>query len=209
MIPELWLAFVGTVAVLALTPGPSVLLATSNTINYGMNKSTGTILGDLSANLIQIILASIGLASIISASAELFGILKWGGVFYLIFIGVKKIFFNPATFQFDTELKPKSFKALYAQGFFVSASNPKAVIFFATLFPLFIDVHESFVLQIVVLALTFLVIDGISLLVYSSFANRIKSFLQNSRKVHMQNKIVGSLQVLSGLMLSLVRRADN
>ena len=209
MIPELWLAFVGTVAVLALTPGPSILLATSNSINYGLNKSTGTILGDLSANLIQILLASIGLASIISASAELFGLLKWGGVCYLIFIGVKKIFFSPAAFHFGKELKPKSFKALYIQGFFVSASNPKAVIFFATLFPLFIDVHESFLLQIVVLAFTFLIIDGLSLLIYSSFATRLKGFLQNSRKVHMQNKIVGSLQLLSGIMLSLVRRTDN
>lgn len=209
MIPELWIAFVGTVTVIALTPGPSVLLATSNTIHYGLTKSTGTILGDLSANLIQIILASIGLASIITASAELFGILKWGGVCYLIFIGVKKILFNATTFQFVKELKPKSFKALYVQGFLVSASNPKAVIFFATLFPLFIDVHKSFAAQIIVLALTFLVIDGLSLIIYSSFASRLKSFLQNSRKVHMQNKIVGSLQILSGLMLSIIRRTDN
>lgn len=208
MIPELWIAFVGTVTVLALTPGPSVLLAASNTMNYGMNKCVGTILGDLSANLIQIILASVGLASIIMASAELFIQLKWAGVCYLIFMGVKKIFSAVDPISYNNELKSKSFRTLYMEGFLVSASNPKAVIFFATLFPLFIDLKLNLIPQIVVLTCTFLIIDGSSLLIYSRFANRFKGYLENSEKVHLQNRIVGGLLVFSGVMLSMIRRAD-
>ena len=208
MIPELWIAFVGTVTVLALTPGPSVLLAASNTMNYGMNKCVGTILGDLSANLIQIILASVGLASIIMASAELFILLKWAGVCYLIFMGVKKIFSSVDPIYYKNELKSKSFRTLYMEGFLVSASNPKAVIFFATLFPLFIDLNLNLIPQIVILAFTFLIIDGSSLLIYSRFASKFKSYLENSEKVHLQNRIVGGLLVFSGVMLSMVRRAD-
>ena len=208
MIPELWIAFVGTVTVLALTPGPSVLLAVSNTMNYGTNKCVGTILGDLSANLIQIILASVGLASIIMASAELFILLKWAGVCYLIFMGVKKIFSAVYPICYNNELKSKSFRTLYMEGFLVSASNPKAVIFFATLFPFFIDLNLNLIPQIVILAFTFLIIDGSSLLIYSRFASKFKSYLENSKKVHLQNKIVGGLLVFSGVMLSMVRRAD-
>jgi len=208
MKPELWIAFVGTVTVLALTPGPSVLLAVSNTMNYGTNKCAVTILGDLSANLIQIILASVGLASIIIASAELFILLKWAGVCYLILMGVKKIFSAADTIRYKNEFKSKSFRALYTEGFLVSASNPKAVIFFATLFPLFIDLNLNLIPQIVILAFTFLIIDGSSLLIYSRFASKFKSYLENSKKVHLQNKIVGGLLVFSGVMLSMVRRAD-
>lgn len=51
----IWLSFVGTVIILAITPGPSVLLATANSMKYGKGKTIGTIVGDLSANLCQII----------------------------------------------------------------------------------------------------------------------------------------------------------
>ena len=87
----MWLSFVGTVIILAITPGPSVLLATANSMKYGKSKTVGTIVGDLTANLCQIIFASIGLATIVTSSGELFQIIKWCGVTYLIYIGITKI----------------------------------------------------------------------------------------------------------------------
>ncbi len=54
MYPALWISFVGTVLIQVWTPGPSVLLATANSMKYGVGKTTGTIPGDLSANLIQV-----------------------------------------------------------------------------------------------------------------------------------------------------------
>ncbi len=163
----LWISFVGTVLVLTLTPGPSVLLVTANSMKYGAKKTTETILGDLSANLVQIILASAGLASIVLSSGELFQFIKWLGVLYLIYIGVKKIVTEP-DIEISTEKEfHKSFKGLYAEGFLMSAANPKAIIFFAVLFPLFINGSLPFLKQVVILAITFLVLDGLSLMVYS------------------------------------------
>ena len=49
----LYLSFIGTVFIICITPGPSVLLATANSMNHGSKKAIGTILGDLSANTIQ------------------------------------------------------------------------------------------------------------------------------------------------------------
>lgn len=204
-----WLSFVGTVIILAMTPGPSVLLATANSMKYGRSKTVGTILGDLSANLCQIILASIGLAAIAISSGELFQLIKWCGVLYLIYIGIAKILSRPKiTLQTD-EVKERSWSKLYFEGFLMSAANPKAIVFFAALFPLFINEAYPIFPQIVILAITFLVIDGISLLIYASFASQLKSYLENQKKVHLQNRIVGSLLVLSGLMLSMVKRTNN
>ena len=76
----LWISFVGTVLILALTPGPSVLLATANSMKYGVKKTSGTIFGDLSANLLQIILASAGLAAIVVSSGEIFHLIKLGSL---------------------------------------------------------------------------------------------------------------------------------
>ena len=204
----LWLSFVGTILILVWTPGPSVLLATANSMKYGAQKTTGTILGDLTANLLQIILASAGLASIVISSGELFQVIKWLGVGYLVFMGVKKIITVPKLALDQNKASGRSFRSLFSEGFLMSAANPKAIVFFAALFPLFINPHSPFLPQVVILAITFLILDGTSLLAYALFATRLKAYLENQKKIHLQNKIVGALLILSGLMLSLVKKAD-
>jgi len=205
----LWISFVGTVLILVWTPGPSVLLVTANSMKYGKKKATGTILGDLSANFLQIILASAGLASIVISSGDLFHLIKWFGVGYLIFIGIKKIITVPKIELKKGDPKSRSFFNLYSEGFLMSAANPKAIVFFAALFPLFITQSLPFVPQVVILGISFLILDGISLLTYTHFATKLKAYLENKEKVHLQNKIVGSLLILSGLMLSMVKRVNN
>ena len=205
----LWISFIGTVLILTLTPGPSVLLVTANSMKYGVKKTTGTILGDLSANLLQIILASAGLASIIISSGKFFQLIKWFGVAYLIFIGIKKIISKPQIEMTKSYVKNRSFLNLYIEGFLMLAANPKAIVFFVALFPLFINESLPFLPQIIMLAITFLILDGLSLLIYTRFANKLKGYLENKEKVYLQNKIVGSLLILSGLMLSMVKRTNN
>lgn len=206
---SVWLSFVGTVMLIAFTPGPSVLLATANSMKYGTKKTVGTILGDLSANLCQIALASLGLASFVISSGAIFQFIKWCGVAYLIYMGLSKIFSKVQIELSTSKGQERSFSKLYGEGFLMSAANPKAIVFFAALFPLFLDPNAPFLLQVSILALTFLAIDGISLLIYARFAEQLKSYLENREKVHLQNKIVGSLLIFSGIMLSLVKRTQS
>lgn len=205
----LWISFVGTVLVIGITPGPSVLLATANSMNHGIKKTIGTILGDLSANALQIMLSSLGLASIIISSGEIFGLIKWIGVAYLIYIGTMKIISMPTIGLFNKRNQEKSFFKLYSEGFLMSASNPKPIVFFAAFFPLFIDQNFSFGPQVMILGITYLVIDGICLLIYVKFASKLKIYLENKAKVHLQNRIIGALLIISGLMLSTVKRTNN
>ncbi len=205
----LWVSFIGTVLVIGVTPGPSVLLSAANSMSYGSRKTMGTILGDLSANSIQIILSSLGLASIVISSGEIFGLIKWIGVGYLIYMGIMKIISTPKTGEFKRKNHEKSFFKLYSEGFFMSASNPKAIVFFAALFPLFIDQNLAFIPQVVILGITYLVIDGICLFIYVRFASRLKKYLEDKEKIHLQNRIIGTLLIFSGLMLSMVKRTNN
>ncbi|MEO9967967.1 MAG: LysE family translocator [Reichenbachiella sp.] len=205
----LWFSFLGTVLIIGVTPGPSVLLASANSMSYGAKRTVGTILGDLSANAIQIALSALGLASIVVTSGEIFGLIKWAGVAYLIYMGVTKIMMKPKVGMFNKTISDKSFLKLYSEGFLMSASNPKAIVFFAALFPLFIDQNYSFLPQVVILGLSYLMIDGICLLIYVKFASRLKVYLEDKEKIHFQNRIIGALLILSGLMLSTVRRTTN
>lgn len=202
-----WLSYVGTVLVLTLTPGPSVLLATANSMKHGPKMATGTIFGDLTANLLQIMLASAGLAAIVVSSGHLFQMIKWVGVAYLIYMGIQKIRSKATVEQMEIDKQEKSYFNLYSEGFLMSAANPKAIVFFAALFPLFIRPSLPFLPQVAILAITFLVLDGLSLLMYTRFANRLKMYLEDQEKVHLQNKLIGSLLIIAGLMLSMVKRS--
>ena len=202
----LWLSYVGTVLILVISPGPSVLLATANSMKHGYKKTVGTILGDLSANLLQIILASAGLASVILSSGHFFYFIKWLGVLYLVFMGIRKVIENPNLEIDMTTSTKKSFWNLYSEGFLMSAANPKAIVFFAALFPLFINKNLALLPQIIGLTLTFLCMDGLSLILYTRFAARLKSYLEDKEKIHLQNKIIGSLLLLSAMLLSMVKR---
>ncbi len=204
----LWISFIGTVLIIGVTPGPSVLLASANSMSHGAQKATGTILGDLSANAIQIVLSSLGLASIVISSGEVFSLIKWVGVGYLIYMGVTKIISAPKSGEFKKNNQNKSFLKLYNEGFFMSASNPKAIVFFAALFPLFIDQNLAFAPQVIILGITYLIIDGICLFVYVKFASRLKKYLEDQEKIHLQNKIIGTLLICSGLLLSMVKRTN-
>ncbi len=77
---EHWLTYIATVLILMSIPGPSQLLMVSNSLQNGFRKSLATAAGDLSANFLQMIVAPIGLVSLIQNASEFFLIVKWIGV---------------------------------------------------------------------------------------------------------------------------------
>lgn len=198
---ELWIAYVGTILVLMVTPGPSQLLMLSNSIGNGFRRSLATASGDLTANLLQMVVASLGLASIIVKAQALFMFFKWAGVVYLIYLGVKIIFSNGSN-KNACSLK-SSIKKLYLQGFFTSAANPKAVIFFAALFPQFIDTTAPLLNQFVILSITYLTIDGLFLCCYGKFADAVNKNQLPSIISKRMNYFTGSLLIGAAILLGL------
>jgi homoserine/homoserine lactone efflux protein len=198
---ELWLAYVATVLILMSTPGPSHLLMLSNSLDSGFPRSLATAAGDLSANILQMSVASLGVASLIYASQEFFSAIKWAGVCYLVVMGIlqfRKRFDSPAAAP-----RPiRSLQSLYWQGFVTSAANPKAVIFFAALFPQFIDPVAAGARQFLMLGLTYLVIDASFLTTYGGFAGWLKTRLRQRLGQHM-NQVSGALLVVAAMLLGL------
>ncbi|MDH3646583.1 MAG: LysE family translocator [Gammaproteobacteria bacterium] len=204
----LWSAYVATVLLLMSTPGPSQLLMLSNSMGGGFPRSTATAAGDLSANLIQMIVAAAGLAGIIYSSAEVFLAIKWAGVAYLIYLGVN-LFRKKMDAEATKVHANRSLKSLYWQGFVTSAANPKAVIFFAALFPQFLTPTDPMLPQFAVLSATYLLIDGSFLLVYGRLAGWISTRLQ-AHAGHF-NRVAGLMLIAAAILLGLrsVERPGN
>ena len=143
--------------------------------------------------------ASLGLATIVQTSPQIFTYVKWAGVVYLVYLGIKLVRKGAFNFSKGSEY---SRQALYWQGFITSATNPKAVIFFAALFPQFIILSESLWTQFFVLSFTYLIVDGLFLCFYGKFAEGFANRYQSKLGRHF-NKISGFLFIGAAVMLSL------
>ena len=198
---DIWLLYISTVLVLMSTPGPSQLLMLSNSMSSGFKRSLSTAAGDLSANFCQMVVASVGLVSIIQQSSNVFIVVKWAGVAYLSYLGLKLILSKSAR-PVGAAKPMRSRRSLFWQGFITSAANPKAVIFFAALFPQFIHPSEPLLHQFAILSATYLIMDAIFLLAYGKSAEWISTKLASSARQYL-GKISGSLMIGAAVLLGL------
>lgn len=186
MTADIYLAYLLTCAVFFATPpGPSQALMIANSLRHGLRPSLATLAGDLSANAVQMSVAAFGLAAVLAGSAMALTMVKWAGVAYLAWMGVRTWRAPPpdlsaagsktgAKTDAKTGAKSGAGRArLYRQGFLTSAANPKAVFFFAALFPQFIAPEAPVLPQLLVLGATYLAIDGALLLAYGALAERL------------------------------------
>ena len=204
---EVWLVYLATVLAFMITPGPSHLLMLSNSLAHGFRPSLATAIGDLSANALQMMAAGLGLAAILLASQHALMVVKWVGVAYLLWMGVR-MWRQARHARGHAGAAPSaSLKALWAQGFLTSAANPKAVVFFAALFPQFIDPTAAFAPQFIALSVTYLLIDGMFLTFYGASASWIVRRLKGDVTAVI-HRIGSAFLIGAALMLGLKTLRD-
>ena len=197
---DIYLAYLATVGVFfAAPPGPSQLLMISNSARHGLRASLFTASGDLSANALQMTAAAFGLAGVLAMSGELLTAVKWLGVAYLVYIGVRT--FLGGARGAGTVGPAFRRRDLYRQGFFTSAANPKAVFFFAALFPQFIDPAAAIWPQLLILGATYIAVDGMLLIVWGAAAERALRRLAS--RPRWLNRISGSMMIAAAGLLAL------
>ncbi len=198
---DTYLYYLAAVAVFFATPpDTSQLLIISNSIRAGLRRSFFTIAGDLSANCIQMTCAAFGLAAIIATSAQAFLWIKWLGVAYLVFIGLQ-LMFSQSKKRDHVEHAADSNLRLFLQGFLTSMANPFAVVFFAALFPQFIDPANPIFPQLMILGGTYILVDGIILAIWGWLGIRAASGLKRF-SFGVVNKICGGLMVAAAMLLA-------
>ncbi|MEO1773329.1 MAG: LysE family translocator [Pseudomonadota bacterium] len=196
---ETYLLYLGTVLIFfAHPPGPSQLLYIAGSLRHGPTRALPIVAGDLSANTLQILAAGFGLAGLIATSATAFAVVKWLGVAYLVYVGIK-IMRDAGR---GGQMAPPAPGRLFRQGFLTSAANPYAVIFFAALFPQFLDPTQPLLAQIAILGVTYLVIDGTLLLLMGGAAARLSRLL-GSRFERWLGRLSGGALILTAGALAL------
>ncbi|ESE42257.1 MULTISPECIES: LysE family translocator [Shewanella] len=192
---ETWLLYLFAIVLIGISPGPIAMLSMSHGIHFGKKRSIATGLGSVSAALVLMAASAAGLGAIISASEYGFSLLKWCGAAYLVFLGIKLLLTKQQGQKLEvakTEGKGTA-KQLYKQAFLVGISNPKDLLFFAALFPQFIDLTAPQMPQLTILALTWALVDFSFVMLYASMANVLAPSLKASNKLHWFDRTSGGV----------------
>lgn len=199
---ETYLLYLAALGVFFATPpDTSQLLIIANSARYGLRRSGWTIAGDLTANALQMTAAAFGIAAVVAASAEAFQVVKWLGVAYLAWIGLRLIRSGPRDGDAAADHAGSPFR-LYRQGFITSSANPFAVMFFAALFPHFINPGAATLPQLAILGGTYLLVDGVILLAWGWLAVRAAAHIR-SHAHGLINRVCGALMMGAAALLAV------
>ena len=201
-----WILYVAAVLVLTMSPGPSVLMCISTSVNLGARKAFVVSLGSTSAIVCIMVLSMLGLGAVLAASETLFGVLKWAGAAYLAYLGIRSLLSRSTEIAVEGQqgASQASNRQVFGQG--LGASNPKALLFFGALFPQFIDPTAPQAPQLLVLGLTFVFFELLWLGIYALSAAKAKRWLGQPRRARLFNRATGAVFLAAAGLLASSRR---
>ncbi len=202
---EQWLIYLTLVLAATATPGPAVLFIMTNATLHGWQKALFIALGNVLGLLSLGIVAVTGLGALLEASEVAFGVVKYIGAAYLIYLGIKMIRsegLRIAETNLQKHARQVSSMKLFTQAYFVAISNPKAIIFLTALFPQFIDMHTALAPQFVQLITTLMFFSFFFLMSYALLAHQAKSWLAHPDRARRLSQTSGGIFIGFGLMLA-------
>ena len=151
-------------------------------MNYGVSKCIWTALGDITANFIQGALVIFAIGSFFSDNPSFLNAFKWVGIIYLIYLAYD-IYKSKLKNVSSSNYLEKSVFSFFKDGFLVAGLSPKAWIFFGVIFMQFLDFSANYVIQFLILMITYVSLDFISLMIYGAAAEKISIWLKANPKV--------------------------
>jgi threonine/homoserine/homoserine lactone efflux protein len=182
MFPSDYLIYLQIILFLFITPGLPRVVIVSHTLNYGLKRSVWTAVGDVTANTIQGILVVFLIGSFLSDNPQILYYLKWAGILYIVYLAYDTYTAKISSVN-SREQSTKSILSFYKDGFMVAGLSPKAIIFFGTIFSSFINFESNVFSQFIILMITYVVLDFLTLMIYGMAAEKISIWLKSKPKV--------------------------
>ena len=193
MFPINYFLFTQIILFLFITPGSPRILIVTYAMRYGIKKSVWTAVGDISANTVQMITIVFGVGSLLLIYPQILSVIKWLGIIYLIYLAYELMRSHAKKISIEGIEIDKNIFSFYKDGFIVAGLSPKALIFFGTIFPTFIDFEKNYIIQFIILGITYITLDFISLIIYGLIAEKIMIWLKaNPRTIN----IISSLALI-------------
>ena len=202
---SLWLALFLAAWAISISPGPGAVASMAAGLRYGMWPGAALVCGLITGYTIQFIISVVGVAAVIKTSPLLFEVIKWVGVSYLIYLGIKQYRSPVSMIRVDVSTMPSATAGkLFMQGLLVDITNPKAAIFLLAVIPQFVDTTRPLMLQYVLICLTLCLVDLVIMLCYVALAANLVKLLKNPHMTARINKIFGVCFILAALSMAFM-----
>ncbi len=180
MLPLDYFLFLQIILFLFITPGTPRIVIISLSISFGVRNCVWVALGDVTANILQASLIIFLLHSFFLDNPNLLNFIKWIGVAYLFYLATDVYFSKVKNLKNVNSEKTRL--SLFKDGFLVAGTSPKAWAFFPLIFPQFINFETNYVVQFLILIITYVVLDFLSLICYAILANKLIDWLKANPK---------------------------
>lgn len=198
-----WLAFASACFVLSVFPGPSVLVVTGQAISKGSRAARICVIGEILGGVCLVFLSLLGVGQIVAASPLVFQALKWAGVTYLIFLGLKEVI-GARHIMAGAEGTPVS-KGSFGARFWTSLCNPKSLVFYLAFLTQFVNMNAPLAVQYVTLIVTAATVAAVVLSAYALFATSLRHFISSSGSRRKFSRLSGLFYIAGAALVAVVR----
>lgn len=201
------ITFFIAIFIFVITPGPGIFAILARAMVTGWRDCIVIMSGMVLSDLVYLTLACFGLATIAENYSELFTIIRYVGAAYLIFLGYKMFKALPqlAELKEKPAKKSKGYISDFMQGFLISASNPKVILFYIAFLPTFMDLTILSMSDVVLAN----VLAGIALMtggmLIAVCADRAAKLLKTEKAIKRMNRSAGSIMIGAGAYLAISR----
>jgi len=194
------LALIAATFVLILIPGPNAALIVANSLQYGLKVGIVTAFGTTVGIALQLGLVVIGLAALLETAASALLWVKWMGVVYLVYVGVRT-WREPVANLGDVQALSRG--RVFGRGVILAIINPKTLLFNAAFLPQFVGSASNAGAQLLMLTAVFLSVIVVGDAMWAVFASSARPWL--SRYGQLRNKLTGGFLFGAGLGLAVSR----
>lgn len=183
-------------------PGPNVMVIVATSLSRGTARGLQTVAGTSLAMLVQLTIAGLGTGLLVNMLAQGLIWLKWAGVTYLFYLGVRQL---RGTGKEISRALPAS--VVFNRGFWISLTNPKTILFFSAFLPQFISEDTAYGSQIAVLSLSFWILAIVLDSSYALLAAHLGKRFEHLNSSGASRRFGGIVYLGAGAALAASRQA--
>jgi threonine/homoserine/homoserine lactone efflux protein len=193
---------------LNLTPGIDTLYILTRSGRDGHAVGLAAALGISAGGVVHTLAAVLGISAILMTSALAFGVLKYLGATYLVWIGLRMLL-SRTTMQQSTETRGRGLGAAFRQGMLTNVLNPKVALFFLAFLPQFVSMHATHLqLGLLLLGLSFIGTGMTWSIVLALAGGRIHRLLTAKPRLgQWMDRLCGGVLLAFGVKLALQQRS--
>lgn len=203
------LLFLPSALIVASSPGANNLLAFANGSRNGLRPAIIALAGRCAAFVILVAIVIGGLGAVLESSEMAFQIIKWVGVFYLAFLGVKMMMGSERSeVGASGTIVSAGTYSLVRREFITAMMNPKAILLFTAFVPQFLvaDSSVSITNQLLVLSAIYISVELMAATGWALAGSIIRSLHTSARQLAILNRMTGVTLLGAAVVLATARR---